>query len=379
MAERHGYSMTVLFVVLLAGVFYLLQKYLYQRFWNTGISVSITFEKDEVTEGEGNTLFEVVENRKWLPLATLKVKFQCSKHLLFQGGKGSVVTDLYYRSDFFSVMPYQRITRSLKMECPQRGYYGIRGVDLVAADLFFSGELHDHFDIGDTFYVYPQPFSSVQMNHAMQKINGEVAVKRHVMEDPFTFRGIREYAPFDEMKAVNWKATAKTGELKVNSREHTGVKAVRIFLNLADNNILRRESLLETSIRICVRVATELLGQGIRVAVYANVADTLNGQLLLMENNTGRANLTDIYRGLARLNLEDTKPFGDCLQDKFLEESGMYTVVISPDRHEDFQEILVKYGQKDSFCWLCPTKEIQEESIFQELKKHCIMIMEEQE
>lgn len=371
--------MTVLFVVLLTGACYLLQKYLYQRFWNTGITVEITFEKDEVTEGEGNTLFEVVENRKWLPLATLKVKFQCSRHLLFKGGKGSVVTDLYYRSDFFSVMPYQRITRSLKMDCPKRGYYGIRGVDLVAADLFFSGELHDHFDIGDTFYVYPRPFSSTQMDYAMQKINGEVTVKRHVMEDPFTFHGIREYAPFDEMKAVNWKATAKTGELKVNSREHTGVKAVRIFLNLADNNIFRRESLLETSIRICARMAAELLTKGVRVAVYANAADVQSGLLLMMENNTGRANLTDIFRGLARLNLENTKSFGDCLQDKLLEESGMYTVMISPDRHEDFQRILDKYEQKDSFCWLCPVKEMQEEGVLPGLKEQCIMILEEQE
>lgn len=371
--------MTILFVALLAGAFYLLQKYLYQRFWNTGVFVKITFEKDEVTEGEENTLFEVVENRKWLPLATLKVKFQCSRYLLFQGGKGSVVTDLYYRSDFFSVMPYQRITRSLKMECPKRGYYGIRGVDLVAADLFFSGELHDHFDIGDTFYVYPKPFDTRQMNYAMQKINGEVAVKRHAMEDPFTFRGIREYAAFDEMKNVNWKATARTGDLKVNSREHTGVKAVRIFLNLEDNNIFRRESLLEMSIRICARVVGELLTQGIRVAVYANAADRLSGQLLIMENNTGSANLTDIYRGLARLDLENTKAFGECLQDKFMEDGGMYTVVISPDRHEDFQHILEKYGSKDSFCWLCPVKEMQEDSILPTLTKYCSMILEEQE
>lgn len=371
--------MTILFIVLLAGAFYLLQKFLYRRFWNTGVSVNITFEKSEVTEGEKNTLLEVIENRKWLPLATLKVKFQCSRHLLFQGGKGSVVTDLYYRSDFFSIMPYQRITRSHVMECPQRGYYGIRGVDLVAADLFFSGELHDHFDIGDTFYVYPKPLISAEMNHAMQKINGEVAVKRHVMEDPFTFRGIREYAPFDEMKSVNWKATAKTGELKVNSREHTSVKAVRIFLNLADNNIFRRESLLEMSIRICARLARDLLGQGIRVAVYANATDIQSGQILMMENNTGKANLTDIYRGLARLNLNDTRAFGDCLQDKFLEEDGMYTIMISPDRHEDFQSILEKHEQKDSFCWLCPVKELQEESILPTLVKQCNMILEEQE
>ena len=36
------------------------------------------------------------------------------------------------------------------------------------------------------------------------------------MEDPFEYRGIREYQPYDDMRSVNWKATAKTGDLKVN-------------------------------------------------------------------------------------------------------------------------------------------------------------------
>ena len=73
--------MTILFIALMAGFFFLLQRYLYDRFWNKGVSVKITFEKEEVTEGDENALFEIVENRKWLPLSTLKVKFQCSRHL----------------------------------------------------------------------------------------------------------------------------------------------------------------------------------------------------------------------------------------------------------------------------------------------------------
>lgn len=371
--------MTILFIALMAGFFFLLQRYLYDRFWNKGVSVKITFEKDEVAEGDENALFEIIENRKWLPLSTLKVKFQCSRHLMFEGGKGSVATDMYYKSDFFSVMPYQRITRSLQMHCPKRGYYSIYGIDLVAADLFFSKELYDHYEAGDAFYVYPKPFDSPEIAHAMQKISGVVAVKRHVTEDPFTFRGIREYAVFDEMKTINWKATARTGELKVNMRDYTSVKSVRIFLNLADNNILRREELLEMSIRICARIVGELLHQGIRTAVYANAQDTLTGQILSMENNTGVGNITNIYRALARLNLESTEDFERCLGNKFLREEAMYTIMISPERHEDFQNMLLQQKQKDGFCWLCPVKEEEKESILPQLSGNCYLILEEQE
>jgi len=370
--------MTVIFVALSAWLLFLLQKYLYLKYWDKDIKVTISFDKEEVTEGEENALLEIIENRKWMPLATLKVKFQCSRHLQFRGGKGSVVTDRYYRSDFFSVMPYQRITRTLKMNCPKRGYYDIHGIDLVAADLFFSQEMHAHYDAGDAFYVYPKPFGVKFLEHALQKINGEIAVKRHVVEDPFSFRGIREYETFDEMKSINWKATARTGDLKVNMKEYTSVKSVRVFLNLADNNILRREELLEMSISICATLIKHMLDNGIRTSLYANATDAISGQILAMENNTGRGNLIGVLRALSRLNLEKTENFEETFGEKLLERNDKYTIIISPERHEDFQRLLLKQKDKDNFCFICPVKEMEEERILPELRANCSMILEEQ-
>lgn len=370
--------MAVLFIALLAGLLFLMQRYLYHRFWNKGIYVTLAFGREEVTAGEENVLLEVVENRKLLPLSTLKVKFQCSRYLEFPAQKGSAVTDFYYKSDLFSIMSYQRITRTLRLNCPKRGYYGIRGIDLVGADLFFSEEMHGHLNSSAVLYVLPRAFSSVSMDYAMQKINGEIAAKRHETEDPFTWRGIREYEVFDERKAINWKASAKTGELMVNIREHTAVKAVRIFLNLEDNNILRREELLEMSISICARMVDELLRQGIRTAVYANAPDSVTGKLLSMENNAGQGNLTPVYRALARLDLgKKAEDFESCFREKLLRESSLYTVIISPDRHEVFQRFLLELKESLEFCWLCPAKEPVWEDIRKELHRTVRIIGEE--
>lgn len=371
--------MAVLFITLLAGILFLLQRYLYDQFWNKGVCVSLAFGREEVTAGEENLLLEIVENRKWLPLSTLKVKFQCSRYLEFPEEKGSVVTDLYYKSDLFSVMPYQRITRTLRLFCPKRGYYGMNGIDLVGADLFFSKEMHAHLDSGAELYVFPKAFASASMDYAVQKISGEIAAKRYETEDPFTWRGIREYEVYDEMKAINWKASAKTGDLKVNIREHTAVKAVRIFLNLEDNNILRREELLEMSISICARMVDELLRWGIRTAVYANAPDSITGQVLSMENHVGQGNREHIYRALARLDLgKRTEDFEECFKEKLLRESSLYTVFISPDRHEAFQKLLIEVKERVDFCWLCPAKEAISEDIRKELHGAVRMILEEE-
>ncbi len=371
--------MVIVVVAIVAGCLFVLQKYLYRKNWQKGVEVSLQFDREAVTAGGYVNLLEVIENRKYLPLPSLKVKFQCSRHLKFMDDSNSSVTDRYYRNDLFSVMPYKRITRSNKLYCPQRGYYVIRGVDLVGADLFFSEEMVGSRDTTTTLYVYPAKAKARNLEEALKKINGEVAVRRYELEDPFTFRGIREYEPHDEMKSINWKASARTGELKVNMREHTAVKNVRIFMNLSDKNILRREELLELSISICKMLTEGLLSQGIKLAVYANAKDCVSGQSLQIENRGTGAALADIDRALARLDLE--KPvidFAECFGEKLFEEEDLYTIFISPERHNEFQDLLCAYKEKGSFIWLCPVKEMEPESIKSELADSTTLLLYEE-
>lgn len=371
--------MVILFIAALTGIMYMLQKLLYREFWKKGVSVTLSFGDEMVEAGADAALLEVVENRKWLPLATLKVKFQCSRCLKFADTDNSAVTDMYYRNDLFSVMPYQRITRTHRLSCPQRGYFGIYGIDLVGADLFFSIEMHTHFDSDTGIYVLPAHISSPFLDSAVKKISGEVAVKRYEIEDPFTHRGIREYEPYDEIKSINWKATAKTGELKVNIHEYTAVKSVRIFMNLQDNNILRREELLEMSISICARLAQELADQGMQISVYANAADCITGQALILEGIAGGEGLNGVYKSLARLDLKrETVDFKEAFGEKLFLTNALYTVFISPNRHEEFQELLASYKEKEDFCWLCPVKTMEDGDIKEELKGSVIMLQEEQ-
>lgn len=141
--------------------------------------------------------------------------------------------------------------------------------------------------------------------------------KRHMLEDPFEYRGIREYAPYDEMKTINWKATARTGDLMVNIRNYTSLRAVRIFLNLADTGILKNEQLVELCISIAARFAGELLEQGIRVAVYANGEDVLTGDPMKMQPSAGPGHMESINRAFARISLEEgVYPFGELFRGR---------------------------------------------------------------
>ena len=372
--------MVIVFALLLAGLLFSLQRTFYVHWWERGVVVKLQFEKDIVRAGERIRLFEIVENHKWLPLSSLKVKFQCSRYLEFSDSQNGNVTDKYYRNDLFALMPYRKITRTHVINCPQRGYYEIEGVDLVGADLFFSREMMAERTSDAALHVIPRSLPMEKIEPAFRKISGEITARRYELEDPFTFRGIREYEPYDEMKRISWKATARTGELKVREREHTTVSSVRIFMNLEDYSILRRRELLEMSISLCAGLMRELLGQGIRISIYANAPDCVTGQLLSLEELTHPACLDMVYKALARLDTEEgTVKFGACMGEKLYEGNSLYTVFISPDQHEDFVEEIKNYEKRagDAFSWICPVKSTSERKAEKAFMGQKIIFVEE--
>ncbi|MDE7009426.1 MAG: DUF58 domain-containing protein [Lachnospiraceae bacterium] len=372
--------MAIIFAMLLAGALFLLQREFYVRYWERGVEAGLSFETDMVRAGNRVQLLETVENRKWLPLSSLKVKFQCSRYLEFPGSQNGNVTDKYYRNDLFALMPYRKITRTHVITCPQRGYYGIEGISLVGADLFFSREMVAERESGAFLHVIPKAMPIEKMEPALRRLSGEIAARRYELEDPFTFRGIREYEPTDEMKQVSWMATAKTDELKVRQKEHTTVSSVRIFMNLEDYGILRRRELLEMSISICAGLSAELLGQGIRLSIYANAPDCVTGQLLCLEDLTHPACMDMVLKALARLDTEEgTVKFGVCMGERLYQGNDLYTVFISPDRHEDFMDDVLNYGKRagSGFLWVCPVKNPAEEKAEGEFLDGRIIFVEE--
>lgn len=352
--------MTIIIIGIAAFLLYVLQLEIFKRFWDKNLSVTLSFEDHSLQEGEKGWLRETIENRKRLPLPMLKVKFQCSRELQFSDAGETAVTDFYYRNDIFTVMPYQKITRRLEFTGKKRGYYSIRGIDLVGADLFLSKEIHKQEKTDTICLVYPKPLDKNAILPMLRQMQGELASRRQYIEDPFEYRGIREYQPFDELKQVNWKATAKTGELKVNERGYTTRQGVRIFLNLTDDGVLKHEDALEDTIRLCVTLCMELLASGNRVAVYANSVDCITGESLQLNANTGKAHLENILRGLARLDtskktVDFAENFGPVLEEG---REQFLTLFLSPNMEQGFQKFVQEYGAcKGEYRWLWVTGE----------------------
>lgn len=345
---------------ILAAALYFAQQKLYRRLWQRQLKVDLAFAREHIFEGEEGILREQVENGKRLPLPMLKVKFSTSRNLVFDGGGGSRTTDQYYRNDIFQIGGGERITRTLRFVGGKRGYYRIDGVDFAAADLFMTCEMTASAPMLRTLYVYPKPFDSREFRISLRQINGEILAKRRLLEDPFEYRGIRAYQPYDDRKSINWKATAKTGELKVNQKNYTCIPAVNLFLNVEDNGILKKEEAVEAGIGMMAGLSAFFLSQGFRVACYSNGTDVVTGRPLLLEANGGSIQMEGIYKGLARLDTAgEPEHFGTLFEEKMMREGrDLFTCVISPNQYDDFVELMERFHATGAeYLWFYPLRE----------------------
>lgn len=345
---------------LIAFGLFALQKLVYEKLWNKHLTVDISFATNSIFEGQEGQLKEIIENRKHLPLSMLKVKFQAERHLKFEDTKGSRTTDQYYRNDIFQINGGERLTRTLRFVGSRRGYYTIDSMDMVASDLFMTSLFVETRPVRAALYVYPNPYDSREFRMCLQQLNGEVLSKRHLLEDPFEYRGIREYQPTDDMRSINWKATAKTGDLKVNQKNYTSLKAVRIFVNLEDNNLLRKEECVEASLQIAAGLCEYFLRQGMKVSCYSNGVDVINHLPMSVEVGAGRGQMETIYCALARV--DTSKPvvdFNTHFAKRLLEDTkGTMTCFVTPNLYPSFQELLERYHNTgNDYVLFFPTKE----------------------
>ena len=370
--------MVIIWIILLIGLLYIIQLFLYNKYWKAGVVTSVHFRQSAIFEGEQGVLEEVVENAKLLPIIALKVKFQTSRELKFLDTTNNVVTDNYYRNDIISVGPYRKLTRELVFTGTKRGYYTIDGMSLVGTDLFMRSHMVSETSCYTTMYVYPKPYQDAQFTLTLQQLNGEILTKKHLLEDPFEFRGIREYEPYDDMRYIHWKSTAKTGDLKVIQKNYTAVKNIRIFLYLQYNTMIQREELLENSIRMLVSLVENYLALGSNIEIYSNCEDFMTKQIVSIEKITNKGYLENMYKSLARLSLHTLHPFEKTMEEQLFLDMNTATIVLSPYGNADLQEKLLRYVAKnESLYWIYPHRRDDKTVIDERLEKHLLSIVVE--
>lgn len=300
------------------------QGKLYQRRGLRGVGYRRHFDRPACFQGEEVQLVEIISNRKLLPLPWLRLESLMQSGLRFQGQSGLDISsgELFqnHRS-LFSLMPYTQITRKHRVLCARRGCYDLQSATMTCGDplgLFVSFRTLQ-FDRQTRLLVYPEriPLEDIPLpSHSWQ---GDVSVRRWIVDDPFRIAGVREYRYGDTMNMINWTATARAGSLQVHRRDFTADHRIMIVLNFEITETMwgavTHPERIEKGIAYAATIAESCLAQGIDTGFACNgpVVDRPH-QSVRIPPSGGDAHLTDLYDTMAMLVIERSEDFAEFME-----------------------------------------------------------------
>lgn len=352
----------IIFVMMLGALaVYKLITSVYIRIWTKNLIVKIRFEDDHLVCGEQTSLTEVVENNKNFPLPFVFVKFKLSKYMEFlDESNNSNITDSTYRNDVFSLLMYQRVTRKIPVKATRRGVYSIEQAEVVSSGIFMKDILVLNNNQYAQITVYPKRIESDEIFSAFSKLMGNVEINRQLYADPFAFRGIRDYVSTDPMNTINWKASARNGELCVNQYNDTICQEVCFILNIEPEGIWMPEYFTEYMISIVASLAQKFIEKNIQVSIETNGYSCFNNERVRLDAGCDYSHINAVNMALAMLDLsKGYEPVTDTLQAIELANGDVshnkIYVLISQNKRKDVQLMYDRLtgGSMDS-AWIIP-------------------------
>jgi len=262
------------------GVFVLLAGVLV-RAWGErsldGVELERLLPESRAFPGEALHLTYRVTNRKLIPLPWLEVRDLLPDALtapaLDRAPGGGAGTVSYRRSTHLRW--HERVSWSLDLSCSERGYYRLGPARLRSGDGFGLVTKERAAAAVSVVVVYPRTVPLVDLGLPAARPLGDRRGRERIFEDPLRAAGVRDYHPGDPLRRIDWKATARRGELQSRVYEPSTAQHLTVALNV---DTLERSwqgyvpELLEASIVVAASVARWAFDARYAVGLLANGA-----------------------------------------------------------------------------------------------------------
>ncbi|CAM3398793.1 MULTISPECIES: DUF58 domain-containing protein [Saccharibacillus] len=308
-------------LLLLVGLIVIVQGWLLGRPALARLDYKRDFSKYTCRAGEKIEMVETLSNRKPLPVPWLRLEAMLPSALQFARSDDTNVSEghIYQNhTSLFTLPPRTKITRTHRIVCEARGIYRIESATMTGGDLFGMYAPSKKVDLHMRMVIYPRTLGDGELPISWKTWQGELAVRRWIVEDPFIMTGVREYAQGDPMNRIHWKASARTGQLQVHKSGFSADPRVVILLNVEDSesmwSVVTRTGLIERQLSLAATCAASLIGQGMASGFAHNGDSQLGEEGCRLETDYGPVHLNRIMEALAGLELKSRLPFHDLLQ-----------------------------------------------------------------
>lgn len=195
-------------------------SYAYSEILARGLRVSRQEDRLRAYKHEYVQVNIDIENDSMLPMP----------YLLVTDNPGSLYTG-YENHALLAMHPREKHLLSYSIKTMNRGSYRIGPVSVRFTDpLGIFPRSKTVFEEA-RLIVYPRVYPvSIDFHHGLPA--GIISAQSRMYEDPTRYRSVREYVPGDEIRRVNWKASARLGSLHSTEWLPTINVPVLMLLNL---------------------------------------------------------------------------------------------------------------------------------------------------
>ena len=216
-----------------------------------------------------------------------------------------------------SLLPYQRVTWKYALRCTARGYHRIGPVRLRSGDIFGFSSTETQFSDIDRLLVYPRVVDLQQLMFPAEHPSGDTRGRQPLFQDTTRFIGHRDYRPSDPMKHIDWKASARLGQLQTKVFEPVVSLNVLIALNGSTSEFAwqgAHRRFFERAVTAAASAASYCADRGYSFGLVSNAVAGYSGKWLSVPLGSAPPQLSQVLEALAMAGPYVVTPLVDVLR-----------------------------------------------------------------
>lgn len=245
-----------------------------------------------------------LENRKLLPLPWYEWRIALDDPVKVEGEQlaASAAPGTSWLVRRGALGWYEKHQWQFQLKPDTRGYHLLGPATVRSSDLLgmFPKTLTD--EPQQSLVVFPQVLPLEEMGLPADRPMGERRGRNRLFEDPERVAGLRDYHPGDPLKRIDWKATARSGELRSRVYEPSSSHQLYLLVNIDTlehswEGYLKDE--LEHTISVAASVAVWAAGQRYALGLLANGSFPGADRPIRLPPSRARDQLTRVLEALA--------------------------------------------------------------------------------
>ncbi len=290
------------------------------------LTYNMEIGKDVLEIGDPLEVKSIIKNEKFLTVPFLKIKETFPDNF-------NKVKNIY--SIF--VKPYEKVTRTYNVYIKKRGRYFINNVELEIGDFTGLNSIKKSIPYNKEIIVLPEKLDIKENLLALGSLNGEISVKRWILDDPLMTIGIREYTGNEPERFIHWPSSIKHGNLMVKNFDFTTDNSVLLVLNMETMKPSWQKTevdLIEKVISLSRTVIEEFesLKTPYGFATNAYNLDTTKEKGYYYHPGLGQTHLNNILMTLGKIDYSLPSFFANTIKDISKKQGNYSTVVIITPR-----------------------------------------------